>query len=82
MTLVAVIVVMVVLMFVLGFVAPRKSQRAQAVRDRLLLRGESKGERNAGKAGDAASGALEATRKAGDAAARAGRKSHEKVTPG
>jgi type II secretory pathway pseudopilin PulG len=78
-TVVAVIVVLVLVAFLLGVVAPQKSRRAQQVRDRVLRRGERKGDRNAGVAGDAAEGALRLTRKAGDRTAEAGRAVNEKV---
>ena len=79
MTVAAIIVVLVIVVFVVGLVAPRKSRRMQAVRDRLLKRGERKGDRNAGIAGDAAKGGLKAIRRAGDRTAETGRALHHKV---
>jgi len=79
MTLVLVIVVLVVLVFVVGLVAPRKSRRMQAVRDRLLRRGEHEGDEHAGILGDAAEGTLEKIRHAGDRSAEAGRRTHYKL---
>jgi F0F1-type ATP synthase membrane subunit b/b' len=76
---VIVIVVVVVLAFVFGVVAPRKSKRAQQVRDRIMRRGEQKGKDHAGLAGDAAKGTIKATRKAEDRAAEAGREAHDDV---
>jgi hypothetical protein len=80
MTLIAIVIVLVVLTFVIGFVAPRKSRRVQAFLDRIFLRGESKGDRRAGPAGDAAEGALEKARRATDRSEEAGRAAHEKLT--
>ena len=80
MTLVAIVIVLVVVTFMIAFVAPRKSRRVQSVLDRIFLRGESKGARNAGPAGDAAEGALEKARHATDRSEQAGRAAHEKLT--
>ena len=82
MTAVAIVVAVVVLMFVLGLLVPRISRRAQGKEDRALLRGEAKGDRNAGALGDAAEGGMKLIRRAGDRSAEAGRKVHRKVTPG
>ncbi len=79
-TFVAVIVVLVVVFFLLGLLAPRKSRRAQAVRDRFMLKGERKSDENAGVAGDAAESALSTARRAGDKSAETGREAHEKAT--
>ena len=68
-----------VVLFVAGFIAPRRSRRLQARIDRLLRRGESAGNRNAGKVGDAQAKSLEVIRRAGDKSARAGRSARERA---
>jgi hypothetical protein len=79
MTVIAIVVVVVIVAFVLGLLAPRKSHRTQAVRDRILLRGEAKTDHEAGPLGDAVEGSLKAIRKSGDRSAEAGRKAHHEV---
>jgi hypothetical protein len=71
-----------VVLFVAGVAAPRRSLRLQRWYDRVLRRGERKGDRNAGKLGDLTEKSLRASRRAGDASARSGRKVGEKLRPG
>jgi len=78
-TLLVVVLVLVVLVFVAGVVAPRKSRRMQAVRDRMLRRGEREGDEKAGILGDAAEGTLEKIRHVGDRSAEAGRRTRRKL---
>jgi hypothetical protein len=68
-----------IVLFVAGVVAPRRSRRLQARHDRVLRRGERKGDRNAGKPGDLTESGLRGSRRMGDASARAGRKLGDKM---
>jgi len=79
------VVLFCVVLFVAGAVTPRRSRRLQRWYDRLLRRGERKGDRSAGKLGDLTEGALKRSRRAGDASAGSGRKLRKAVrrkTPG
>jgi len=78
-TLVIVIVVLVVVVFAAGVVAPRRSRRMQAVRDRMLRRGEREGDEHGGMLGDAAESALEMIRHVADRSAEAGRQTRRKL---
>jgi hypothetical protein len=68
------LVLFCIVLFVAGLVAPGRSRRLQRGYDRLLRRGERKGDRKAGKLGDITEGGLKGARRAGDASAKAGRK--------
>ena len=69
-----------VVIFVVGVVAPRRSRRLQRWYDRLLRRGERKGDRSGGKFGDLTEKSIRGARRAGDASAKAGRKVHDKLS--
>jgi hypothetical protein len=68
-----------IVLFVAGVVVPRRSRRLQGWYDRLLRRGEHKGDRKAAKLGDMTETSLRGARRAGDASARAGRKTGDKL---
>jgi hypothetical protein len=68
------VVLFCIVLFVAAVVAPRRSQRLQGWYDRLLRRGERKGDRNAGKLGDLTEAGLKGARRMGDASAETGRK--------
>ena len=73
------LVVACVVLFFAGLIVPRRSKRLQRRWDRLIRRGERKGDRNAGKVGDATEASLRWTRKAGDKSAEAGRAARDKL---
>jgi hypothetical protein len=75
------VVLFCVVLFVAGVLAPRRSRRLQRWYDRVLRRGERKGDRNAGKLGDLTERGLRGSRRAGDASADAGRKLGKKLRP-
>lgn len=79
--LVVILLVVCIVLFIAGVVAPRRSKKMQAGVDKLSKKGEGKGDSNAGKLGDLTSAALEKSRAAADASARAGRAVNEKITP-
>lgn len=68
-----------VVLFVVGVIAPRRSRRMQQKVDALSLRGERKGDDNAGRIGDAATRSLEKMRGAADTSAEKGREVHDRV---
>ena len=73
------VVLFCIVLFFAGLIAPRRSKRLQAWYDRVLRRGERKGDENAGKLGDLTEKSLKASRRAGDKSARAGRKLRNKL---
>jgi hypothetical protein len=72
--LLAVVLVVCVVLFFTGIVSPRRSERLQRRFGGLMLRGEHKGEKKAGKVGDATAKSFEVSRRMANASARAGRK--------
>ena len=78
--LVVVLLAVCLLLFIAGVVSPNRSKKMQAGVDKLSKKGEGKGDRSAGKLGDATSAALEKSREAADASARAGRAVNDKIT--
>ena len=68
-----------IVLFVGGVVAPYRSKKMQARVDELAKKGEKGGDENAGRLGDATRNALEKSRDAADASARAGRRVHEAI---
>jgi hypothetical protein len=70
-----------IVLFFVGVIAPRRSRRLQARLDRLLRRGERKGDRGAGKVGDLTRDSLKTVRRAGDKSAEAGRTVRKKIPP-
>ncbi len=77
--LVVFVAVLCVVLFLVGFVSPRRSRRVQARVGRVSRKGEAKGDRNAGRVGDATRKSLERMRSAADASAEKGRSAHDKV---
>ena len=75
------LVLFCIVIFVVGVFSPRRSRKVQRWYDRLLRKGERKGDRKAGKLGDMTEASIRGARKAGDASARAGRKTGEKLRP-
>jgi hypothetical protein len=78
---IGIVVVLAIVVFLLGVVAPRKSRRAQRVRDRVMKRGERKADRRAGKPGDLAKGGIHVVRRIADRVAEGGRRAHEAAMP-
>lgn len=74
-----VLVVVCVVLFIAGAVSPSRSRRMQDAVDRVSLNGEEKGDRRAGKLGDATETALRKSRAAADASAHKGRKLHDRI---
>ena len=79
--LVVILLIVCIVLFIAGVSAPQRSKKMQSKVDKLAKKGENTGDRNAGKLGDITSTALEKSRAAADASARAGREVNEKITP-
>ena len=67
------VVLFCIVLFFAGLIAPRRSRRLQRWYDRLLRRGERKGDEKAGKLGDLTEASLRGSRRLGDKSAEAGR---------
>ncbi len=72
-------VVMVIVLFLAAFVAPRRSRRLQRWFSRVMRRGQGKGDRNAGRIGDATETTLDGVRRLGEASGDKGRELREKL---
>jgi hypothetical protein len=73
------VVLFCIVLFFAGLIAPRRSRRLQRWYDRVLRRGERKGDESAGKLGDLTEQSLKAGRRAGDKSAEAGRTLRRKL---
>ena len=78
----AVVAIICVALFLTGVFSPRRSRKMQRTTDELAAKGESKGERKAGKMGDMARHAVAKSRKAADRSASKGREVNRRVGKG
>ena len=78
--LIALLAVVCVILFVTGVFSPKRSRRLERSVDRFADKGTTKGDRNAGRFGDASKGMVKRMRRAADASAKAGRDVHDRMT--